>query len=288
MDGTLFNANQEISPYNLAAIQNARRNGVQFMIATGRSLETIQPTLDRYRLQCGLILINGAEVRDENHNIISTINIDEKVMPDIIKRLEELEYIPEITTNEGIQMCGTMEQMERSMGYRMMCLDRSHTLVLDKAIELGKSSVFMDVLTRNQSFDDLCSKNLEMRKIIVFHPDKEYNYKNREQLIKEFPNLSIVSSYPENIEINAKKAKKGIALETAITKMGISKDEVAVFGDGLNDISMFELFPNSYAPVNAEIEIKKKAKEVIPSNNDDGVGKKINELLYHNKLEQLS
>lgn len=285
MDGTLFNSNQEISPYNLAAIQNAKKNGVQFMIATGRSMETMQPTLDKYELDCSLILMNGAEVRDEQHNIISTMNIDENIFPDIIKRMEEMGYIPEITTNDGVQICGTIEQMELTMGYRMMCLDRTHTLTLEQAIELGKNSVFMSVLTRNESLDELLAKKLEMRKIIVFNPDSSINEKNRKQLIKEFSHLSIVSSYPENIEVNAKEAKKGIALEVAIEKMGYSKDEVAVFGDGLNDISMFELFPNSYAPTNAEYDVKRKAKEVIPSNNDDGVGKKINELLYHNKLD---
>lgn len=285
MDGTLFNSNQEISPYNLAAIQHARKNGVQFMIATGRSMETMRPTLDKYELECSLILMNGAEVRDEQHNIISTMNINDKILPDIIKRLEEMGYIPEITTNDGVQMCGTIEQMELTMGYRMICLDRTHTLTLDKAIELGKNSVFMDVLTRNESLDELLAKKLEMRKIIVFNPDSSINEKNRKQLIKEFPHLSIVSSYPENIEINAKEARKGYALEIAIEKLGFSKDEVAVFGDGLNDVSMFELFPNSYAPTNAELDVKQKAKEIIPSNNDDGVGKKINELLFHNKFD---
>ncbi len=284
MDGTLFNSNQEISPYNLAAIQNARKNGLQFMIATGRSMETLQPTLDKYELQCSLILLNGAEVRDENHNIISTMNIDEKVLPDITKRLKEMGYIAEITTNNGVQMFGTLEEMELTMGYRMMCLDRTHTLTLEQAIEAGKDSVFMNVLTRNESLESLLAKKLEIRKIIVFHPDREVNDRNREQLIKEFPHLSIVSSYPENIEINAKEAKKGNALEVAIEKLGFTKDEVAVFGDGLNDISMFQLFPNSYAPTNAEYEVKKEASQIIPSNNDDGVGKKINELLFHNKF----
>ena len=68
--------------------------------------------------------------------------------------------------------------------------------------------------------------------------------------------------------------------------MDIKREEVAVFGDGYNDISMFELFPNSFAPVNAEQEIKDKASEIIPSNNDNGVGKKINELLFLNKMNQ--
>ncbi len=287
MDGTLFNSNQEISPYNLAAIQNARKNGVQFMIATGRSMEAMQPTLDKYQLQCGLILMNGAEVRDEQHNIINTIDLDYSTIPAITKRLEEMGYIPEYMTNNGSQICTTEDKMILNMGYRMLCLDRTHTLTLEQAIEKGKTSHFMNILTRNETVEELLSKKLEIRKIVVFNPNTEMNAKNREELIKEFPKYAILSSYPENIEINAATAQKGYGLEQAIKKMGITKDEVAVFGDGLNDISMFELFPNSFAPMNAEPEVKQKAKEIIPTNNDDGVGKKINELLFYNKLNSL-
>ena len=285
MDGTLFNSNQEISPYNLAAIQNARNNGVQFMIATGRSMEAMQPTLDRYELQCGLILMNGAEVRNEHHNIINTINLDSKHIPTIAKRLKDMGYIPEYMTNSGSHVCDTEENMILNMGYRMLCLDRTHSLTLEEAIEKGKTSHFMKILTRHETVNEMLSENLEIRKIVVFSPDKEMNASNRENLIKEFPEYAILSSYPENIEINAASAQKGYGLEQAIQKMGIQKEEVAVFGDGLNDLSMFELFPNSYAPMNAEPEVKRKAKEIIPDNNDDGVGKKINELLFHNKFD---
>ena len=72
----------------------------------------------------------------------------------------------------------------------------------------------------------------------------------------------------------------------AIKNLGIQPEEVAVFGDGFNDISLFELFEHSYAPANAESTIKMMASEVIPSNNDDGVGIKINELLFQNKLQK--
>lgn len=285
MDGTLFNSNQEISPLNLAAIKEARKQGVRFMIATGRSVDTIGPTTEKYNLHCGLILLNGAEVRDEDNHIISTINIDYKIIPELNKILNRQGYIPEYMTNKGSQLCSTREMMERNMGWRMMCLDRSHTLTLEEAIEQGRNSVFQQSLTRNDTIEDMLAKDLEIRKIIVFNPDREFNTKNREELIEKFPELSILSSYPENIEINGKYAQKGYGLQKAIEKMGISKEEVVVFGDGLNDLSMFELFPNSYAPVNAEPEIKEKAKEIIPSNNDDGVGKKIFELLYKNKEE---
>lgn len=284
MDGTLFNSNQEISPYNLAAIRQAEKNGVHFMIATGRSMDTIGPTLEKYDLKCGLILMNGAEVRDENLNIISTVNIGKEIIPSIAKVLDRQGYIPEYMTNAGAFICGTEEMMEKNMGWRMLCLDRNHLLSMEEAIELGKNSVFQKTLQRSDSIETFLQKSLEIRKIIVFNPDIERNVKNRTELQELFSELTVLSSYPENIEINSRYAQKGYGLLKAIETMGVSKDEVAVFGDGLNDISMFELFPNSYAPVNAEFEVKQKAKEIIPSNNNDGVGIKINELLYLNKL----
>ncbi len=285
MDGTLFNSNQEISPLNLAAIEAAKEQGVRFMIATGRSMDTIGPTVDKYGLKCSFLLMNGAEVRDEHRKIISTTDIDNSLIGKLTQVLENMGYIPEYMTNEGAQICGTPEQLELNMAYRVLCLDRSHTMTLDQAIIAGRTSIFMKTITRNNSLKDMLARKLEIRKIIVFNPDGNVNVKNRMELAEQFPELSVLSSYPENIEINAKNATKGYGLEKAIEKLFIRKKEVAVFGDGLNDLSLFERFPNSYAPENAEPEIKKRASEIIPSNNEDGVGKKIFELLYKNKEE---
>ena len=285
MDGTLFNSNQEISPLNIAALKEANKKGVKFMIATGRSMDTILPTIKKYELDCGLILLNGAEVRDENHNIIDTINIEYDIVRRLSKRLNEMGYIPEYMTNQSAQICDTEENMYLNMGYRILCLDRKRILSLDQAIEIGKTSMFMKTLYRNDSIEDMYRKNVEVRKIIVFNPDGQFNEKNRIMLIEEFPELTILSSYPENIEINAKKAQKGYGLENAIKKLNIDKSEVAVFGDGLNDLSLILQFPNSYVPSNGNEELKKNALEVIPSNDEDGVGKKIFEILFQNKSE---
>ena len=197
MDGTLFNSNQEISPLNIAALKEANKKGVKFMIATGRSMDTILPTIKKYELDCGLILLNGAEVRDENHNIIDTINIEYDIVRRLSKRLNEMGYIPEYMTNQSAQICDTEENMYLNMGYRILCLDRKRILSLDQAIEIGKTSMFMKTLYRNDSIEDMYRKNVEVRKIIVFNPDGQFNEKNRNMLIEEFPELTILSySFP--------------------------------------------------------------------------------------------
>lgn len=48
-------------------------------------------------------------------------------------------------------------------------------------------------------------------------------------------------------------------------------DRVIVFGDGRNDIDMFELADESYAVQNADEQLKRYATSVISSNDEDGV-----------------
>lgn len=50
-------------------------------------------------------------------------------------------------------------------------------------------------------------------------------------------------------------------------------EKLVVFGDGKNDIDMFELADESYAVQNAHEDLKKHATAIISSNDEDGVAK---------------
>ena len=50
-------------------------------------------------------------------------------------------------------------------------------------------------------------------------------------------------------------------------------EKLIVFGDGKNDIDMFELADESYAVQNAHEDLKKYATAIISSNDEDGVAK---------------
>ena len=50
-------------------------------------------------------------------------------------------------------------------------------------------------------------------------------------------------------------------------------EKIISFGDGINDISMFEISDECYAVENAMAELKQIATAVIPGNNEDGVAK---------------
>lgn len=53
--------------------------------------------------------------------------------------------------------------------------------------------------------------------------------------------------------------------------LNIEPNEVAVYGDGGNDIAMLSLFDNAYVPENGMPQAKKEAKEILADSKDHSV-----------------
>ena len=77
------------------------------------------------------------------------------------------------------------------------------------------------------------------------------------------------------LEIMPLKASKSNAIKQLQEMLGCEK--LIVFGDGKNDIDMFQLADESYAVANANEELKKHATAVLSSNDEDGVAKWLEE-----------
>ena len=73
---------------------------------------------------------------------------------------------------------------------------------------------------------------------------------------------------------------KNVSKASAIMQLKeyLKCDEVIVFGDGKNDIDMFEIADFSYVVSNGSDCLKQIATGIIESNDEDGVIKKIFEL----------
>lgn len=77
------------------------------------------------------------------------------------------------------------------------------------------------------------------------------------------------------LKLQMKMQQKGLILEKVIDLLNIKKEEVIVLGDGMNDITLFERFPYSFAPNNAEKVIQEKAYKVVSSCKDGAVSEAI-------------
>lgn len=272
MDGTFLNNHQKISEYNRNALKYAQSKNVEFMIATGRNYVSIKPLLERYNIQCSCMLMNGAEFRNRQGEVQKKIPISYEKGRELLTLLENQGFYPEIMDSEGFYTIYGEKEAEISMLGRMRCLRPDAT---DEELrELMNHSIFFKSLVRLSSYEELEERGILFSKTIVFSQDIAKIEETREKVM-QLGGLAVTSSYPTNVEINDIHAQKGIALSEYIAEHGIKKEEVMVFGDGLNDYSLFTEFPNSYAPENAMEEIRNLASEIIESNENDGVGKTI-------------
>lgn len=76
------------------------------------------------------------------------------------------------------------------------------------------------------------------------------------------------------LEICPKEATKAQAIQKLQKQYGCER--LVVFGDSLNDISMFQIADEAYAVDNADDRLKSIATGIIGNNNSDGVAKWLN------------
>src|SRR5574341_1458379 len=101
MDGTLLNGEMEISEANITAIKKAQDAGIEFVVATGRSIEEAKPILDAANISCRFITSNGAQIFDKNGENNFTLGIDKDKLTQIIPVLREHKIYFELFTNNG-------------------------------------------------------------------------------------------------------------------------------------------------------------------------------------------
>ena len=267
MDGTLLNAGHEITTMNQEAIKFAQANGITVVIATGRAFYEAQTPVAETDLKVPYICLNGAEVRDESFNIMSTSHLNHDLVHKITTALKNNHIYYQIYTNRGIYT----EDPKRDLAIYIDIAERAGQKAdvdkirnnIQKRIDNGT----LKVVDNYDSIEDIPGE------LIM-------------KALASSPNLAVSSSSRGNLEITHSNAQKGIALSAIAHQLGIDLTDVIAIGDNLNDISMLERVGYPVAMNNATDEVKHIAKYVTDTNENSGVGKAIMKILKEeNNLE---
>ena len=276
MDGTLLNSNHEISKENLQAIKKAEEMGVKFAISTGRMYEDVKPLLDEYGLRCQCVVLNGGEYIDEEGKVLEGIYIGKKEARGIINMILKENIVAEIYTDEGLYTVNTKEEALMEVAYRIIAFNPETNF--ENAIKLAETHPHFVNLKYIIDIDQFLNSDIKIGKLVAFYNDEETTIKVKNKL-KCIGGLAITGTFTKNIEINNKEAQKGFILAKVADKMGIKRDEVMVIGDSFNDYTMFTEFTESFAMENAVPEIKKIAKYITDTNDNNGVARAIYKIL---------
>ena len=105
---------------------------------------------------------------------------------------------------------------------------------------------------------DICKLNFRV-------PDPGMR-REMEAFVAERPDVLVNASFDGDLfELTDARVNKGEAVAWLAGELGLSEDEVAVYGDGGNDLAMLERFDHAYATSNGSDAAKRAAGNVIGS-----------------------
>lgn len=273
MDGTLLDAQMNISEENAAAIRYANDLGIEFMVATGRNYQEARSALDAANIDCAMITLNGAQVFDKDGQSLFTVPIPTEQVAYIFEILDANQIYYEVSTSQGLF---SDQQTRRIESFASMIAEHMPHLTYKMAIAMASAKLELLKIHYIDDIHDLLKrKDLEFLKIICVHPEGPKILGPVGKEIDALGDLAVTSSGSNNIEINHKNAQKGIAVAHVAQERGVALSDVMTIGDNFNDASMLQLAGVSFAMGNAAVEIKEYAKYVTETNVDSGVGKAI-------------
>ncbi|TKC16847.1 Cof-type HAD-IIB family hydrolase [Robertmurraya kyonggiensis] len=274
MDGTLLTKEHVITEENKNAIKKAQEQGVEVVIATGRSYPEAIYILKEAGITCPMICVNGAEVRTPNGEITDFSPLDKEVAKQIVQKLEDNDVYVEFFTSKGIF---TMD-MEKGISILKNFVETTHSDADAEKVEAILQER-VEFITEIESSDFIfADKDHHIYKLLTFSFDSDVLGKVRQEL-NEVDGIAISSSGKENLEINGIHAQKGLALEAFTAERGISLMETMAIGDNYNDISMFQRVGRAVAMGNADDAVKSQCHFVTATNEESGVGKAILEAI---------
>lgn len=275
VDGTLLDDDGKMHPRTRKAIQKAEDMGIQFMVCSGRSSFEVSMLFEECGFTGEAICLNGADLRDLDGTSLCKHFIEDKYIDLMEEIARKKGYIVEFHCPNRTYMTTSKENLFQAF-YRSE--SKKHQWSEEEARVSFNNFWFYEDKNYNVSLDKVKSKGV-VKIEFIYIPSEEYD--EMFETMKQY-DLNVTSYFAfSNIELNDRKATKGLMLQDYCRLKGIAMNEVVVMGDGLNDVSMFELFEHSVAMENAENEIKAKAKYIVSNNNECGAAEVIEGVITH-------
>lgn len=283
LDGTLLNADSEVSSTNAQAIRDAQAAGIEFIVATGRNLPQAQPRLARHGLKPAFITINGALVYNEAGQIKVHIPLAHDLLFAVLNQIDRAGFYCELVIPDGV--------VSNSYAHRLADMKRAllryhPELTEAQANEQAKSRIKYLFTQYVDDYRQYVTADTEILKIVVFADGGQAALAPLKQQLEAQGSLAVTSSGENNLEINAKDAQKGPALAAYGALKKITMAEVMAIGDNLNDESMIRMAKYSVAMANAVPQIKQLAWHITASNTEDGVAQAIYHAIALNAQEK--
>lgn len=237
LDGTLLKNDKRISAYTQNVIQQLRNSGILFVVATARPIRAVKYFLPWVSYDAA-IFHNGAVVM-EHDILLKNLGISNpaKIVNSILA--ENPDYRIAVESNDVMYSNFHAEEIWEGVDYiKTFDFKELEDSYAEKIIVDSNSIEIMEKLKKHMSDD-----------------------------------LYMLFSENRIITIHNKQSTKINGIKILAERYDISLSQIVAFGDDYNDMDMLRSCGIGVAVENALPEVKKAAKEITESNEQDGVSK---------------
>jgi len=255
VDGTLLDSDSRMPELNREALLACKEQGMGIILATGKTMESIQGLVDDLDLKLPQITLNGSITVGAEGRVLDAAKIEAADYRDIVDFIKENGSQPVVALDDG-----------------KLYLEKYHP-ELKHLDAVGER--FIEV-------DSIDTDRFACNTVDIFIPITESDPLDGALRRKYSGRLQFIRSGRWFFDILSIDATKGKALQSLAGKLGIGLQETVVLGDSPNDLSMFDIAGLKIAVKNSYPEILDKADIITDENYNSGLGKALNKYILKN------
>lgn len=254
LDGTLLDEQMQILPANVAALDVARRRGIEVVLVTGRHHIAARAYHRQLGLDTPAVCCNGIY----SHDYASDSPVRGEPLP-VADRLALLERV----RRDGLHALAYL-------GDRF-CYERGEP-VLDEVMAWAET-LPEAVRPRFDRVDDLAPVLAQapvVWKLAISHVDATALPAFARGIEADL-GLGTVQTGPLRLDVGRPGHSKASGLSHWLAGRGIGPDQVVAFGDNHNDVSMLQAVGHGVAMAGAPAAVQASADEVCGSNDEPSI-----------------
>lgn len=265
LDGTLLNKAAQLNDDTVEIINRCIDNGMDFTISTARTPATALKIIKPLNIKLPVTFMNGVLMYDMSTGHYIKESYMEELVVMVLLGLIKLRglscFLYSLKDDEFVAYYDSVEST--SLNYfrneRIMKYDKKFNEVEDLSLIAGDNIIYCVLRETKDKLEGLRRELTVVKGVKTeFYPDVY----NREYYM---------------LEIYSEDASKKEAIEFIKQRGGY--DSVTGFGDNLNDRTLYEACDYFYAVRNAHPEIQNMATAVIPSNEENGVARYLEQIM---------
>jgi len=256
VDGTLLTSAGELTQRTVAALKNAKAQGIEIILATGRMCCSGLVFARQLGLTAPCVFYNGAMITNP---VTQEVYFRQEISEVFVARVSEF---------------------FRQKGWYLQKYVNDTLCVVDDSDEHCRYYISIAKVTPKPLGQKFWEMNTPSTKLLGCSNSQEQLYTMLEETKQKFgQELYVASSWKRFVELMHPQVNKARSVERAAKMLGIRQQEVACFGDSSNDIEMLRWAGLGVAMGNAAEEIKQASDAVAKSNDDDGLAQFVEQFL---------